>query len=110
MPDPATLVVLLFAALAFVVVLVQFVFLASLLQLWLQAHSAGAPVPIIVLVMMRVRRSPARLLVETYITLRQRSVDATIADVERTYLANPDPHQPSRDLADAVERRVQQSA
>ena len=90
----------------FTVAILQLWFAASLLQQWRKAQLAGAPVSLIVLIMMKLRGSPAGLLVDTFISLKHRGVSASIADVERTYLAIQHPYLMVSELADEVERRL----
>lgn len=59
----------------------------SLKRLWLKAFLHGAPVSLMSIVMMQLRGSPVRLLIDALIQLKHQNVNATIADVERTYWA-----------------------
>ena len=54
---------------------------------WLRSHLAGAPVPMVQIIGMRLRGCPPKLLVNAYIALIQGGEKISIAEVESVYLA-----------------------
>ena len=54
---------------------------------WLRSHFAGAPVPMVQIIGMRLRGSPPKLLVSVYIAMIQAGEKTSIADAESVYLA-----------------------
>lgn len=95
---------------AFAIVLLSMllvmVFTLSMLRPWLRGFMGGAPVSVIQLIGMRLRGNPPGLLVDTLLTLRHRGVDASIREVESSYIANKGQvDQPAR-LASIVEERL----
>jgi len=71
---------------------------------WVRAFMSGAPIPIMSLLGMRLRGTPVRLLTDAYIQLRHRGSTATLADVEKLYIANRHRVRKAGDLIDFVER------
>ena len=75
----------------FAVVMLVVVFAyARLFKLWLQCTLSGAPVPLPIIVMMRMRRSDARLICEQRIKAKHAGIDVTPAQLERAYLQGAD--------------------
>jgi hypothetical protein len=71
---------------------------------WVRALMSGAPVSILSILTMRLRGTPAPLLIDAYIQLRHRGSTATLADVEKQYIANRQRVRNVGDLIDFVER------
>ena len=58
------------------------------LRLWIQALLCGVPVSIFDILGMRLRGTPAKLVVHAAIALQQRGEKVTTEEVERAYLAH----------------------
>jgi uncharacterized protein YqfA (UPF0365 family) len=81
-------------------------FVAMLIRPWLRAFLSGVPVSMFDVLAMRLRGNPPGLLIDTLLVLKHRGVEASMADIESTYLANKGQvHQPAR-LAGMVEERL----
>lgn len=76
-----------FAAVMAVVFLVFLVLFFISFRLGLQALLTGTPVSIIQIIAMRLRGTPAKLVLHAAIALRQRGETITVEEVERSYLA-----------------------
>jgi uncharacterized protein YqfA (UPF0365 family) len=59
-----------------------------LLKPWLNAIFSGAAVPLGVIIGMRLRGNPPKLLIDAYATMIQSGEKTSIADVESVYIAN----------------------
>ncbi len=81
------LILVMFVVLALVWILFVFGFLILFFKPWIQAVLSGSPISIFALFGMRLRGSPAKMLIQAYTMLRMRGLDVKIADVERTYIA-----------------------
>jgi uncharacterized protein YqfA (UPF0365 family) len=84
MPGPLTLV--LWAVLA-VVLLVIIIVISTFASIWIRAWTSGAPVGIVELIALRLRRVPVGLLVDTRITAVKSGLPITIDDLSTHYLA-----------------------
>jgi uncharacterized protein YqfA (UPF0365 family) len=80
--------------------------LALLARPWLRALASGAPVSLLSLVGMRMRGSPAILLIDTYIALRRAGVNASIVDVEGAYIDHRTRVRTRDDLVELVKNAV----
>jgi uncharacterized protein YqfA (UPF0365 family) len=81
--------------------LAMFLFLA---RSWFRAFLSGVPVGLVQIIGMRLRGSPSTLLIDALIMLRHRGSDATIREVESSYLAYRERVLTAGDLADLVMR------
>lgn len=63
---------------------------AKFFRLWIQCTLSGAAIPLTQIVAMTLRKSPARLICESAIKLRQAGTDVTATDLERAYLQGAD--------------------
>jgi uncharacterized protein YqfA (UPF0365 family) len=77
---------ILFAVLAVVAFVVVILF-ASYLSIWVRAWTSGAPIGIIELIALRLRRVPVGLVVDTRITAVKSGLPLTIDDLSTHYLA-----------------------
>ncbi len=77
---------------------------------WMRAFSGGAPVSIFSIIGMRLRGTPANMLIDAYVTLKQRGVTITFQDLERTYLAQRNEIQDGEDLLRKVEKEFPKQA
>jgi uncharacterized protein YqfA (UPF0365 family) len=75
-------------ALAMLCLLTCGVVIAGFFRIWVRAFTSGAPVPWPCLIGMRLRGNPPRLLVDAYIALLHGGTRATIAEVEKVFIAN----------------------
>jgi uncharacterized protein YqfA (UPF0365 family) len=77
------------ALVALLLFLQAFIFLRYF-RLWIRALTAGAPVPIMVLIGMSFRRSNADLIVNNLILARHNGVDVSTAEMESAHLQHVD--------------------
>jgi uncharacterized protein YqfA (UPF0365 family) len=71
-------------------------------RVWVRGLLGGVRVSILDVLGMRLRGNPVGLLVDALLVLKQRGIEASIAEVEATYIAHQgQPYTPS-DLADSV--------
>jgi uncharacterized protein YqfA (UPF0365 family) len=77
-----------------------------LVQPWLRAMLSGAPVMAVQILGMRLRGTPANLLVDAYVQLRARGRDVEVAEVERQYLAQRQRVREAIHLVDLVEKSL----
>ncbi|MBY0459735.1 MAG: flotillin-like FloA family protein [Gemmataceae bacterium] len=97
-------VVIAVAAIAVVIFLLFLLAFFWNLRLWIQALLTGVPISLLDIVGMRLRRSPAEVIVHAAIVLRHRGTPVPAAEVERCYLARAFGSGISADeLADLVE-------
>jgi len=78
---------------AIVPILVAIVFLvvfASTFSQWLRAFLAGVPVPVVVIIGMRPRKTPVDVVLRHLIMAGQGKVDVSCAEMERAYLQDVD--------------------
>lgn len=75
-------------------------------RVWLRAFLSGARVSVIDILGMRLRGNPPGLLVDALLALRHRSVDASLRDVESTYVAHKGMPMSPIELAELVEQRL----
>src|SRR5687768_12280529 len=101
--ENALLLVVAGVALAFAVVIFSTAVVA--LRPWLRAMMSGAPVSVIAILGMRLRSTPPNLVIDAYIQLRMRGSETTLADVERTYIAQRQRVRSAGDLVDMVEQQ-----
>lgn len=59
-------------------------------RLWMQCTLSGAAIPLTQIVAMTLRKTPAPLICESAIKLRQSDVNVTATDLERAYLQGAD--------------------
>ena len=90
------MLVMLVAAIALTLVVVLF------LPHWLRALLSGEPVPLAVLIGMRVRGNPPGKLVNAYIMLRKQGHDVNMAELEVTCIAQGLQHKMPDEIARAV--------
>lgn len=76
------------AAAMAVVFLVFLLLMFFSLRLWVQAMLCGVPVSIVTVIAMRLRGTPAALVLHAAAALRQRGETVTVEEVERAYLAH----------------------
>ena len=69
---------------------------------WWHAARAGAQIPLSVIVSMRLRGRPVRMLVDTYLLLKSKEDAVTIAEVEEAYERNSDRLLTADELAELV--------
>lgn len=63
---------------------------ARLFQLWLQCSLSGAPVSLPNILLMQMRKSPARLICEQRIKARHAGIELTTSQLERAHLQGAD--------------------
>ncbi len=71
-----------------IVALVIFITLALLLRPWLHALFSGAAIPLAIIIGMRLRGSPPKLLIDAYVAMIHAGEITSINDVESVYIAN----------------------
>ena len=79
-------------------------FFVAIVRPWIRSTMIGIPMSMISILAMRLRGTPVWLLLDAYSQLRHRGSTASIADVERQYLANRSRIHKARDLVDFVEQ------
>ena len=94
------------AVIALVGVGLVFFFWLALFAPWVRSFTSGAPVSIASILGMRLRKTPPKLIIDAYVQLRHRNSAATLADVEKQYLANRHRVRNVGDLVDFVEQNV----
>jgi uncharacterized membrane protein YgcG len=77
-----------------------------LIQPWLRGMLSGAPVMALQILGMRLRGTPANLLVDAFVQLRARGRDVEMAEVERQYLAQRQRVREAIHLVDLVEKSL----
>lgn len=82
--------------------LIVFWFVGYIFSPWARAFFSGAPVPLTAITGMRLRRSPAMLLVDAYVRLNKRSKNVTLSDVETHLITSRDRIHSAEDLVDVV--------
>ena len=103
MGNPTQIVWMATAAVILVLVISLAVTFFQLGQPWLRAFLAGGQVSLLDMVMMRTRKTPVNLIVDTYITFVQRGEKVPIVDIERCYLAQQSRSLDVQDLIRLVE-------
>lgn len=80
----------LISIIVFAVVVIVFlrILMQSVFRLWLRALLCRGRVPLMSIIGMRLRGSPAELLVDTYIMMLRKGEYTTIEEVESVYLEN----------------------
>jgi uncharacterized protein YqfA (UPF0365 family) len=63
---------------------------AKFFRLWMQCTLSGAAIPLTQIVAMTLRKTPAPLICESTIKLRQAGTNVTATDLERAYLQGAD--------------------
>jgi uncharacterized protein YqfA (UPF0365 family) len=81
-------------------------FFLAFVRPWIRSAMSGSPISMITILAMRLRGSPVKMLLDAYIQLRHRGSTASIADVEKQYLANRSRIRNARDLIDFVEQNA----
>ncbi len=104
MPNEVAMVAAIVGMLVFLTVAVA---AATLMRPWLRAALSGAPVTLVNTLGMRLRGTPAALVVDAYVQLRARGVETSVAGVERIYLAQRQRVREPLDLVELVERSEQ---
>lgn len=98
------------AIVALVVGVIFFFVMAALTLLlfrpWLRGLLSGAPVTALRILGMRLRGTPANLLVDAYVQLRARGREIAIGEVERQYLAHRQRVRETIHLVDLVEKSL----
>jgi len=69
---------------------------------WWRAVRGGAQIPLPVIVSMRLRGRPVRMLIDTYLSLKSKDTAITIAEVEEAYDQNSDRMLTADRLADLI--------
>ncbi|MEE8525635.1 MAG: flotillin-like protein FloA [Thermoanaerobaculia bacterium] len=82
----------LFIPVLLIILLVWFFFVLIPTRLWISARASGAPVGLIALIGMRLRRIPPRVIVEPRISAMRAGIDLDIAELESHFLAGGDVH------------------
>ena len=75
-----------------------------LIRPWVASCLSACPVPFLSVVGMRLRGSPATLLVQAYISLRKQHVETSIQAVEVAYLIHRSRIRTSDDLAGLIQQ------
>ena len=73
---------------------------------WSRALTSGAPVPLMGIVGMRLRRSPPHLLIDAYVRLKKKGVNQTMDKLETLYLTHRDDIQTAGDLVHLVKEHA----
>jgi uncharacterized protein YqfA (UPF0365 family) len=103
MNNDVILVVAIVAALVFLVFLVLFF---SVFRLWIQALLSGVPVSVFEIIGMRLRRTPATLIIHAAIVLAQRGRKITPKQIESVYLGYGQGIMTATELVDLVVDKV----
>ena len=90
-----------------IAVLVVVFIVVSFFNVWLKALLSGAPVSLLTLVAMRLRRVPYAVLVEARITAVKAGIDLSIDEIETHYLAGGDVLQTVQGLINAQKAGIQ---
>ena len=77
-------------AIIFVMMVLPILVMAPIFRMWLMCTMAGAPIGVMNIVGMRLRRSPAKHLCELYIMTKQAGLDVKISQLESAYRAGAD--------------------
>jgi uncharacterized protein YqfA (UPF0365 family) len=72
---------------------------------WLRAAANGAPLSFFSILGMRLRGNPPSLLIDAYVALQHDGVNATIAEVEKTYIVNRGRVRTPSDLVDLAKNK-----
>jgi uncharacterized protein YqfA (UPF0365 family) len=75
-----------------IIILLWFFFYLIPTRLWISARASGAPVSLVSLIGMRLRRIPPKNIVEPRISVVRAGIDLSITDLETHYLAGGDVH------------------
>jgi uncharacterized protein YqfA (UPF0365 family) len=98
---------LLFAVVAMLIfALLALVMFSLVAGPWIRAAASGAPISFLSLLGMRMRGNPQGLLVDAYIALRRARVNASIVDVEGTYMDHRTRVRTHDDLVELVKSTV----
>lgn len=76
-------------------------------RVWLRAFLNGGRVSVIDILGMRLRGNPPGLLVDALLVLQHRGVEASLPDVESTYLAHTGMPLSPIELAELVQQRLE---
>jgi uncharacterized protein YqfA (UPF0365 family) len=93
-----SLIVMALLAVGVIVVLIVFFVVLSFVNIWIQARMTGAPVSVLNLLSMRLRRVPIALVVQSRITAVKAGIPLTTDQLEAHYLAGGDVNQVVRAL------------
>jgi uncharacterized protein YqfA (UPF0365 family) len=99
MEDPSLLIVAIVLLGVFLIVVLVFGFF---LGTWIRALLSGVPVSLFDLIGMRMRGTPAKLVVDALIVLRHGGVSTTAREVESLYLAHKESVASAGDLVQIV--------
>ena len=98
------LLVVVLVAILLGTVLVTGWMVVAVVRLWLRAVLHGTPVSMLQIVAMRLRGSPAPLIIDAYIMLKHRGVDVRCTDIERASLEDGNRLVSAADLAERVRK------
>ena len=76
-----------FALIATAILLI-FIFLLSLLKLWVRAFTSGVPIHLARIIGMKLRGNPAQLLIDAYALLYKEGVGVSPDEMEYLYMQN----------------------
>jgi uncharacterized protein YqfA (UPF0365 family) len=91
----------------FLLGLLVFLLIALYGRIWLRALLSGARVTFPVLVAMRLRGNPPKIIVDAYVGLIHAGTDVSLAQVESLYIANKMEAYSSRELIAIVLRAIE---
>lgn len=80
--------------------LILFWIAGYILSPWARAFTSGAAVSLMAIVGMRLRRTPAHLLVDAYVRLVKKDMKPTMDDIELLYINNREKIHTAADLVD----------
>ena len=83
-------------------VIVDAVILTMIFPPWLRAVRAGAPIPLSIIVLLRLRGQPVRMLVDAYLLLKRKDVAITLAEVEHFYVQNSNRLSTAEELVELI--------
>ena len=88
-----------------IVVMVIFLTVMLLFRPWLHAFCSGAPIPMPVIIGMRLRGNPPKLIIDAYITMIHSGETIKIMEVESTYIAHKNQITDSNSLVQLVRKQ-----
>jgi uncharacterized protein YqfA (UPF0365 family) len=80
--------------------LILFWIVGFILGPWARAFTSGAAVPVATIVGMRLRRTPAHLLIDAYVRLAKKDMKPKMDDIELLYINNREKIHTAADLVD----------
>jgi len=105
--NPLFIAILAFFALLWIIAVV--VFGVFFFRPWIRSVVSGAPIPLVSIVLMRLRGAPVKLLLDAYIQLRHRGSTVPLWQVEKQFLASRTRIRNAGDLVDLVEQNAAQA-